>query len=199
MQRHGASKMSLSVYLLPTMKVLLLAGVLAAGLALTGCDTYDTVEYRDGSGHYGHTRTDVVVRDGYYDRGGGYYNRGYRGRDYRRVNVYDRDYDRRREVNRVVVRDTNRTNVNRVVVRDNDRNRSTVNRVNVRNNDRVSNVRRVDVRNDNRNRDVRRVSARDNDRSREVRRTNVSSRTRGDGDGRRGNDNDNDRRVRTVL
>lgn len=178
------------------MRALLLAGLFGAGLALTGCDTYDTVEYREGYGHYGHARTDVVIHDRDYDRG--YYNRGYRGRDYRRVNVYDRDYDRRRDVNRVVVRDNNRSSVNRVEVRNNDyRN---VNRTVVRNNDRnVRNVNRTVVRGNDRDRNVRQVSTRNYDRSQKVRRTNDNAKPRGDRDGRRGSSNNNRVSTRTVL
>lgn len=96
------------------MKALLLAGIAALGFALTGCDTYTTVDRgHRGYGTYGRTN---VHHNGRYD------NR-YARRDVRRVNVYDRDYDRRSSVNRVVVRDNDidRRQVNRVVVRGDDR------------------------------------------------------------------------------
>lgn len=178
------------------MKVLLLAGVFAAGLALTGCNTYDTVDY----GHRGYDRPGYVSRTDVYYQDRNRYPYGYGGRrDVSRVNVYDRNvYSTRRDVNRVVVRDSDRyRSGNRVVVRDNDR--RDVNRVVVRDNDRRD-VNRVVVR-DNDRRDANRVVVRGDDRN--VKRTNASYRGRGETKKRDDDDNDGRRssstRVRTVM
>lgn len=98
------------------MKALLLTGIFGIGIALTGCDTYETVEY-----HHGHAS---------YGRSSGYY----RGRDY----GHDHRRDRR-TVNRVNVYEqnvyrTNQREVNRVVVNEREHNRNTRNVNNVSHN-----------------------------------------------------------------